>query len=91
MAGLKKIAVFVAKVDDRRKVYESVRMALGITARGHQVEIFVLEDVKDKFEEIRKDKELGKNFEEFLKFLPNCRFIKDIPDFDDFDVVFVVN
>lgn len=74
----KSIRIFLSEKQDKKRIFETIRMALGITLKGHIVELYVSSDVPlDSLE-----KEKREEIEEFLQAIKymggNYIFVEDI-------------
>ncbi|GEM_PF-3310648 len=61
----KKIRIFLGEKNDSKRIFETIRMALGITLKGNIVELYISKDVK--IDELEKEKR--EEIDEFLQAL----------------------
>ncbi len=76
------VRIFIDEGDDEKRVFESIRMALGITLRGHKV-ILCLSEKSEKLIKSMNDS-MRREVEEFIDSIPlmggEVRYMK----FEDF-------
>lgn len=77
---MKKIRIFLGEKEDKKKIFETIRMALGITLKGHIVELYISKDINfDMFEE--KDKKEIEEFLQAIKYMNGkWEFVEDIKE-----------
>ena len=68
MSRLKTLSVFVGDGLNQRRIFESVRMALGMALRGNMVKLIVSPGARDKIENF-SSAEMKKEIKEFMKAL----------------------
>lgn len=61
----KTIRIFLGEKNDVKRIFETIRMALGITLKGNSVELYISKDVK--LDGIEKEKK--EEIDEFLQAL----------------------
>lgn len=74
----KKIRIFLGEKIDSKRIFETIRMALGITLKGNKIELYISKDVKLE----GLDKEKREEIDEFLQALKymggNYEFVENI-------------